>query len=117
MAAPAAAPIIGLSKGNILSEQGLMGGFPSAPEQQVTLANWRLPPFNRWAFHHVREIVPSANIYRGTGPVLALPPSGLSLPNITFRGPRGRDWSLDEMLAASDTDGLLVLKAGKLVAE
>lgn len=83
----------------------------------MTLANWRLPPFNTWAFQHVRELVPSANIYRGTGPVLALPPSGISLPNISFRGPRGRDWTLDEMLAASDTDGLLVLKSGEVVAE
>ena len=41
---------------------GLMQGFPPAPDQQVTLANWRTSPFNRWAFHHVREIVPSADI-------------------------------------------------------
>ena len=27
---------------------------------QVTLANWRTAPFNRWAFHHVRELVPSS---------------------------------------------------------
>jgi len=94
-----------------------MGGFPSAPEQQVTLANWRLPPFNNWAFHHVREIVPSANIYRGTGPVLSLPASGIALPNVVFRGPRGQDWNLDDMLRASDTDGLLVLKSGKVVVE
>ncbi|HVI89939.1 MAG TPA: serine hydrolase, partial [Dongiaceae bacterium] len=100
-----------------MSEQGLMGGFPSAPEQQVTLANWRLPPFNNWSFHHVREIVPSANIHRGNGPVLALPSAGLALPNISFRGLRGQDCSLDEMLAVSDTDGLLVLKSGKIVSE
>lgn len=94
-----------------------MGGFPSAPEQQVTLANWRLPPFNNWAFHHVREIVPSANIYRGAGPVLPLPASNIALPAISFRGPRGQDWKLEDMLQASDTDGLLVLKSGKVVAE
>ena len=29
---------------------------------QVTLANWRTAPFNRWAFHHVRELMPSADI-------------------------------------------------------
>jgi hypothetical protein len=29
---------------------------------QVTLANWRTAPFNRWAFHHVRELVPLADI-------------------------------------------------------
>lgn len=39
-----------------------MQGFPRPPDPQVTLANWRTSPFNRWAFHHVREIVPSADI-------------------------------------------------------
>ena len=39
-----------------------MQGFPPAPGAQVTLANWRTAPFNRWAFHHVREIVPTADI-------------------------------------------------------
>ena len=28
----------------------------------ATLANWRSPPFNRWAFQHVRELIPSAEI-------------------------------------------------------
>ena len=40
----------------------LMQAFPPPAAGQVTLANWRNPPFNRWAFHHVREIVPSADI-------------------------------------------------------
>ena len=40
----------------------LMQGFPPAPEAQVTLENWRNPPFSRWAFQHVRELLPSADI-------------------------------------------------------
>ena len=40
----------------------LMAGFPPAHEGQVTLANWRQSPFNHWAFHHVREIIPSAEV-------------------------------------------------------
>lgn len=94
-----------------------MSGFPSMTEQQVSLANWRLPPFNNWAFHHVREIVPTANIHHGAGPVLSLPESGMVLPNLPFRGLRGRDWTLEEMLQASDTDGFLVLQGGKIVSE
>jgi hypothetical protein len=39
-----------------------MTGFPPSPDGQVTLANWRTAPFNRWGFQHVREIVPSADI-------------------------------------------------------
>ena len=40
----------------------IMGSFPAAPADQVTLANWRQAPFNRWAFQHVREIIPTADI-------------------------------------------------------
>jgi len=100
-----------------VSDQKLMSSFPSAAEQQVTLANWRLPPFNNWAFHHVRDILPTANIYRGTGPVMTLSASGAKLPNLSFRGASSRDWTIDEMLQASDTDGFLVLKSGKVVTE
>lgn len=32
-----------------MTHDGLMTGFPPAPESQVTLANWQDPPFNRWA--------------------------------------------------------------------
>ena len=40
----------------------VMQGFPSSQPNQVTLANWRTAPYCHWAFHHVREIVPSAEI-------------------------------------------------------
>jgi hypothetical protein len=39
-----------------------MRGFPPAPEDQVSLANWREAPFNGWSFRHVREIIPTADI-------------------------------------------------------
>ena len=82
----------------------LMRGFPPAPEGQVTLANWRTPPFNRWAFHHVREIVPSADIPNAPGKVMALPAALRPLPLGTF-------------LEDTDTDGFAVLHRGKLVFE
>ena len=37
----------------------LMDAFPPAPPWQVTLANWRTSPSNRWAFHDVRELAES----------------------------------------------------------
>lgn len=85
----------------------LMRGFPPAPEDQVALANWRTPPYNRWAFHHVREIVPSADIPNDPGKVTALPaaPAGFSS---LFE---------DRFLEETDTDGLVILHRGKLVFE
>jgi len=33
----------------------MAGAPPFAAERLVTLANWQEPPFNRWAFQHVRD--------------------------------------------------------------
>ncbi|HZE61092.1 MAG TPA: hypothetical protein VE085_11095 [Burkholderiales bacterium] len=41
--------------------------------QQVTLANWRAAPFNRWGFQHVRELIPSADIPNDPWGVRELP--------------------------------------------
>ena len=43
-------------------QKALMKGFPAPAELQVTLANWRRTPFNKWSFQHVREIIPTADI-------------------------------------------------------
>ncbi len=83
----------------------------------LNLANWRLPPHGRWAFHHVREIVPSEPIARGdaTSPLAQAP--GDALDDLRTPGPEGRGLSLDEWLALSHTDALLVAHRGRLVHE
>ena len=43
----------------------LMSGFPPPAESQVTLANWQDPPYNRWSFQHLREVIPTQRISRG----------------------------------------------------
>jgi len=37
----------------------LMQGSPPPPGEQVTLANWQDPPYNRWVFSHIRELMPT----------------------------------------------------------
>ncbi len=94
---------------------GLMSGAPPFPARaQVTLANWQDPPFSRWAFQHVRELVPTARIAGAAGP--ALPRAERDIANLAFRCD-GRDWTIGEFLAASHTDGFLVLHRGRVVAE
>ena len=95
----------------------LMVGFPPAPPQQVTLENWRLPPYNRWAFQHVRELIPSAEIWHGLGPVRPLEPDPVDLSLITFDDGNGSSISVDRFLAANQTDGFLVLREGRVVSE
>jgi hypothetical protein len=62
----------------------LMDGFPPSPEHQVTLANWRTSPFNRWAFHHVRELIPSADISNDPAVVLPLPSGQVGLKTLAI---------------------------------
>ena len=62
----------------------MMDAFPPPPDRQVTLANWRLPPFNRWSFQHVRQIIPTAEVAADPGRVWELPRAPLDLGAVTF---------------------------------
>ena len=45
-----------------MSDLPLMSGFPPAPDSRVSLVNWQDPPFNRWSFQHLRELIPTQRI-------------------------------------------------------
>ena len=96
---------------------GLMAGVPPFPHSAlVTLGNWQEPPFNRWAFQHLHELIPTVRIGRGAGPVRGLPRAERDLSGLTFRSGE-RDLTIGEMLAESYTDGFLVLHRGRIVTE
>jgi CubicO group peptidase (beta-lactamase class C family) len=95
----------------------LMSGFPPAPESQVTLANWQDPPFNRWAFQHMREIIPSQLIpAAGPGPG-PLPASARPAGNPPVARVDGSMATAEEILADTFTDAYLVLHDGQVAAE
>lgn len=96
-----------------MSETQLMQGFPPSPEAQVSLSNWRTAPYNRWAFHHVREIVASADIPNDPDSFTALPTASRDLDQLAVEGVG----SLTEFLAATDTDGIVILHNGHIVFE
>jgi hypothetical protein len=93
-----------------------MQGFPPAPDAQVTLANWRKAPHNRWAFQHVRELVPSADIANDPGAVRALPAAPVDLSGLRVPDAGGA-LSLNAFMEKTDTDALVVLHRGRLVYE
>jgi CubicO group peptidase (beta-lactamase class C family) len=74
---------------------------------QVTLANWRTAPFNRWAFHHVRELVPSADIPNDPRAARPLPVAAIEL----------KDLNIEAFLRETDTDGIAIVRRGQLVFE
>jgi len=69
---------------SFMSSSQLMSGFPSAETDQVTLANWRTAPFIKWAFQHVREIVPSADIANSPSGVWQLESEPKDLSSFSF---------------------------------
>jgi CubicO group peptidase (beta-lactamase class C family) len=100
------------------TELGLMQEMPARGARLVTLDNWQSAPQNRWSFQHAREMVPTVRASRGAGPVAVLPEALRSLDALSpvaLGG--GRHMTLAELLAATYTDGFLVLKDGELVYE
>src|SRR3954466_10426501 len=84
--------------------------------QHVTLANWRAAPFNRWGFQHVRELIPTADIPNGPRGVRDLPVEKRSI-ELRVEPDAGEPLTLERFLAETDTDGLVILHRGRVVAE
>src|SRR5262245_6897096 len=74
---------------------------------QVTLANWRTAPFNHWAFHHVRELIPSADIAHDSRSIRALEAGRVDFAPL----------EIDSFLRETDTDGMAIVHRGRLVFE
>lgn len=98
------------------AELHLMEGTPPPPERLVTLANWQDPPFNRWGFQHVRDLIPTARISRGEGPMRKLPRAERDIDDLTFTSGR-RSMTVGKMLTETATDGFMVLHRGEVVTE
>ncbi len=111
-----ATPVLG-RRPRTARELGIMQGFPPPPEKRPTLTNWDLPPFNRWSFQNVRSIVPTTDVFRGTGPAQPLPQAIDPLGDLAVPDPTGGSRSLDDFLEQSYTDGFLVMHRGRVVFE
>ena len=94
-----------------------MRTFPAAPGEQVTLENMQRGPFNRWAFRNMRRMLPTANVWRGDGPVSALPVRPVHLDDIAFEDARGDTLTVKRVLDEGYTDGFVALHRGEIVAE
>ncbi len=102
-----------------MSDVPLMSGFPPDRPSQVTLANWQDPPYNRWAFQHLREVIPTHRIASGSGPVRALKPDSHPLvpAAVAVQRLEGRTSTLAEVLAETWTDAVVILHDGRIVLE
>jgi CubicO group peptidase (beta-lactamase class C family) len=88
------------------------------PVDTVThLGNWRIAPYNRRAFSHVRELVPSANIATDPPQASKLPRKPVDLDAATLKLRGGKATSLKQFLESTFADGLMVLKGGRVAYE
>src|ERR1700755_943768 len=96
----------------------MMSGFPPPEQARVTLANWQDPGSVRWAFRHMREIVPTQVIPSGGGPATPLPAGpALDLASIPVTTLSGAESGVQDVINATSTDAFLVLHRGRLLTE
>lgn len=96
-----------------------MAGFPTDPGSRATLLNWQEPPFNRWSFQHLRELIPTQRIPRVEGPgrLLEWNDTPLDPAAIAVRRVDDRPSTLAEVLAETWTDAVVVVHDGCIVLE
>ncbi len=83
----------------------------------IPKADWDRPPHNRWAFQHIRELLPTVEVWRGPGPVRTLARAEVDLDHLEVKCLNGGDIALAAFLDETYTDGLVVLKNGKITYE
>lgn len=92
-----------------------MQGAP--PSLIVPRLDWDRPPWNRWTFQHIREILPTAEVWRGAGPASPLAEAPKDLGGVRFTRTDGATQTVDALLEETYTDGFLIVHAGKIVVE
>ena len=71
---------------------------------------------NRWAFSHVREVMPTVNIAHDNRRILELERGRYGSDDFSFEF-NGKNQRLDEIADHQYIDGILILKDGKIVVE
>ena len=99
----------------------LMEGFPPRPGALATSANWQDAPFNRWAFWHTRELLPTQRVAAAQDAARALvvrdAHPDLRAISVAPSGREDPQRTVGDVLEDSFTDAWVVLQDGELVEE
>ena len=99
----------------------VLGGDTGRVPTDVTLDNWQSASHLHWTFQHVADFLPTAVISRGVGPVAVLPAAPSELTGLSeiplYDKTNGRRTTVGDVMAATATDGWIVVHHGKLLAE
>ncbi len=95
----------------------IMEGTPPPPEWRIPAQDWDRPPWNRWTFQNVRQMVPTAIIGRGSGPSIPIEQGFQDVGGVEFEAVGGKSMTVNEMLEQTYTDGFMIVKGGKTIHE
>jgi CubicO group peptidase (beta-lactamase class C family) len=96
----------------------VLGGDTGRVPSDVTLDNWQSAAHLHWTFQHVADFLPTAVISRGSGPVAELGSAPTELSDIAlYDKTNGRRTTVGDVMAATATDGWIVIHRGKVLAE
>ena len=98
-------------------DPGPLGRASVIPQNRVIpRAAWDRAPWNRWTYQHVRELMPTAAVRRGAGPVLHLPSTPMDFADLPFTCD-GVTQTIGAFLLSTQTDGFLILHRNRIVME
>ncbi|MFI7048893.1 serine hydrolase domain-containing protein, partial [Streptosporangium sandarakinum] len=83
----------------------------------MTIENWQAPEVVGWSFQHVEDIIPAAGISRGSGAEAALPSAPVEVGGIEVPLADGTTRTVAGIIAATNTDGWMVLHGDRVVVE
>jgi CubicO group peptidase (beta-lactamase class C family) len=106
-------------------DAGLMSGFPPPPDRRIGAAQvYTDPRRTHWFMQHAREVQRTADISVRHRPIACLEEAPVLLDDLELVdvGDEGASvppgtWSFPDMLAATDTDGILLLRDGRVLCE
>jgi hypothetical protein len=94
-----------------------MSGFSISKNNRIPRNLWDRTPWNRWSFQHIREILPTTEVWRGTGASWLLPEAENNLDELEFVNQQNQSTTLLEWLTDNYADGIAVVHRGTLVYE
>ncbi len=97
----------------------LSSGEPLRRDASASASNWQEPPVNRWAFWHVRELLPTHPVRHDEARVRHLPehPGDRDVLSVGVTRVDRSQATVRDVLADTWTDGYAVLQDGRLVVE
>ena len=118
--AQTAAPALPDPASTSVQAMGWMQGFPPAADKLITFDNpvGNTFPRIRWTFSHIREITPTANVWRGPGAPSALRSAPVDIEQVRFKVMgTGEELTFAQALDRNYTDGILVMHKGRVIYE